>query len=63
MSIGTIIKEKRIAIGLTQQELADLVNVDQSFICQIERGTKIPTLLLGKEIAKVFKCKIDDLVN
>ena len=63
MNIGKIIKEKRTASGLTQKELADLVNVDQSFICQIERGTKTPTLPLGKELAKVFKCTIDELVN
>lgn len=63
MNIGETIKEKRLAYGLTQKELADFINVYQSFICQIERGTKTLTLPLGKEIAKVFDCTIDELVN
>lgn len=52
MSVGANIKAKRIELNLTQRELAHRVNVDPSMICQIERGTKMPTLPLGKEIAR-----------
>lgn len=62
MSIGTNIKERRLKCGFTQKELAERVNVDQSMICQIERGTKTPTLPLGKEIAEVLGCNLDALV-
>ena len=55
MSVGTNIREKRRALDMTQKELAEKVNVDQSMICQIERGTKAPSLPLSIEIAEALK--------
>ena len=57
MSVGANIKAKRTALNLTQRELAQRVNVDPSMICQIERGTKMPTLPLGKEIADALQAQ------
>ncbi|GAA6514587.1 hypothetical protein K370107A2_15900 [Merdimmobilis hominis] len=62
MSVGANIKAKRTALNLTQRELAQRVNVDPSMICQIERGTKMPTLPLGKEIADALGCTIEELI-
>lgn len=62
MSIGANIKDRRLALGMTQKELAEKVNVDQSMICQIERGTKSPSLPLGKEIADALKCDLESLL-
>lgn len=58
LSIGTNIKAKRIEAGMTQKALAERVNVDQSMICQIERGTKSPTLALSVEIAAALGCDV-----
>ncbi len=63
MSIGGNIKELRLKRALTQKELAEMVNVDQSMICSIERGSKAPSLPLGKEIADALCCKIEDLLK
>lgn len=63
MSIGGTIREKRIALEMTQKELADKVKVEQSMICQIERGTKAPSLPLSVEIAAALNCSIEDLVS
>ena len=62
-NIAENIIRRRTAAGLTQMQLADKVGVAQSMICQIERGTKVPTIPLGKQIAKALKCKIDDLAE
>lgn len=62
MSIGKNIKRIREDIGLTQQELALKVGVSQPMIGQIEREAKIPTMLLGKEIADVLNCSVEDLI-
>ena len=48
---------------MTQKQLAEKVFVDQSMICQIERGTKTPSLPLGKEIADALGCNVDDLLK
>jgi len=61
MSIGECIKEKRIASGFSQDGLAKMVGIKQPMIAQIERGTKIPSMLLGKSIAQALKCEIKDL--
>ncbi len=63
MSIGENIKEIRKKVGMSQKDLASAVGVSIPMICQIERGTKSVTLLLGAEIAKVLKCDMNDLVG
>lgn len=61
MNIGANIKARRLALNMTQKELAEMVNVDQSMICQIERGTKTLSLPLGMEIATVLGCDVKEL--
>ena len=40
MSVGENIKKRREAKGLSQAELAGAIGVGQSYLSQIERGTK-----------------------
>lgn len=63
MSIGENIKARREAVGMTQTRLADAVGVSVPMICQIERGTRVPTLPLGAQIAACLGCRIDDLLE
>ena len=61
MSIGEFIRMKRLEAGYTQSALAEKVGIGQSMIAQIERGGKIPSMLLGKAIAQALECSILDL--
>ncbi len=63
MSIGENIKARRAAAGMTQARLAEAVGVSVSMICQIERGTKVPSLPLGAQIAACVGCKLEDLIE
>ena len=63
MSLSENIKDKRIKKSFTQEQFAEKVGVGRSMIAQIERGTKIPNMILGKEIARVLECSMDDLVR
>ena len=63
MNIGEKVKEKRIEADVTQATLAEMVDVAQSMICQIERGTKMPTLPLAKQIADALGCNIQDFLD
>ena len=63
MSVGANIKAQRMANNMTQKELAEKVHVEQSMICQIERGTKVPTLPLSMDIAAALGCDIGDLAK
>ncbi len=42
--LGQILKETRLAAGLTQEELAHAAGVDRSYISQLERDLKSPTI-------------------
>jgi transcriptional regulator with XRE-family HTH domain len=63
VSIGENIKRIRTDRKMSQTELAKEICVSQPMICQLERGTKVPTLPLGKAIADVLGCSIDDLLG
>ncbi len=61
MSIGENIKRLRGEKNITQYQLAESVGVSQSLIAQFERGSKVPNMLMGKEIAKALKCNFESL--
>lgn len=63
MNIGENVRKKRIACRLTQQQLAEIVGVAAATICQIERGTKTLSMPLGKQIADVLNCTLDNLIE
>lgn len=63
MSVGENIRARREAAGLSQAYVAALAGISQAMLCQIERGTKNPSLQVSKEISAVLCCKIDDLFN
>ena len=40
MDIGTIIKEARLKIGMSQKDLATQIGCDVSFLCKVEKNEK-----------------------
>ena len=62
MSVAENIVRMRISKSMTQVELAEAVGVTQSMIGQIERGSRIPTVVLANEIAKALGYKIQDVI-
>lgn len=63
MSIGQRIAERRIRLGYSQRLLADKVGISQSMVTAIERGSRIPTMILGAKIAKELHCSILDFLD
>lgn len=63
LSLGENIKTRRKGKGLSQEELAGRVLVSTPMICQIERGTRNPSLQLGKAIADALGCTMDELLS
>lgn len=62
MNVGRNIRNLREHRGITQVQLAEKVGITQAMLCQIERGTKNPSLQVGAEIAKSLSCKVEDLL-
>lgn len=62
MNVGQNIKRIREACGMTQAELARRAQTSQAMICQIERGTKRPSLPLSAQIADVLRCDVHEFL-
>jgi transcriptional regulator with XRE-family HTH domain len=60
-TFGQVLKEKRLAAGLTLQELSDKTGVSLSSISLWERERRIPNIYLACDIADVFGCTVDEL--
>lgn len=61
--IGSRIKQKRKALNLTQENLAEKLSVSVGYVSQVERGiTKISLDLLG-EISDILGCDVAELVT
>lgn len=59
----TRIKELREEKGLTQQQLADIVDVTRQTILFLEKGKYNPSLRLAWTIAQAFKRNIEDVFS
>ncbi|MFC5591756.1 helix-turn-helix transcriptional regulator [Sporosarcina soli] len=56
-----LIKEKRTEMGLTQDDLSELLEVSRQTIISLEKGRYNPSLVLAFKLAKLFKCLIEDI--
>lgn len=46
---------------MTQQELSNEANVSRKSINAIENGIYVPSTVLALKIAKILKCKVEDI--
>lgn len=63
VTIELRIKQFRESNGLTQQELADKINVDRTTLSQYETGKRVPDIYVLWDIADVLDLSLDDLVK
>jgi len=61
MIVETKIKECRIKLNLTQEQLANAVNVRRETIVFLEQGKYMPSLKLAYDVSKVLKKSIEKL--
>ena len=61
MATGEIIKQKREAKGLTQQQLADKLGMSLNFIGKIEVGFDHPSLYTLIDISNCLEIPLKDL--
>lgn len=55
------LKKYRLLAGLTQDELAALVNVRRETIVRLEKGKYNPSLKLAVSLSKAVKTPIEDI--
>jgi transcriptional regulator with XRE-family HTH domain len=59
--LGEVIRQQRVAIPLTLQELANLADVSPSHLGRIERGERFPSARILRKIARPMGFKEDEL--
>lgn len=56
------LKERRLAAGLTQSEVAKRLNVDQGAVSNWERGINLPTRKYREPLAELYGVTVDELL-
>ncbi len=52
------LREKR---GLTQKQVAELLNVNKNYISMLENGTRNPSDKMKEKLSVVYKCSVADI--
>lgn len=61
--IGQAIAKYRQASGLTQAQLAEILDMSNDAVSRMERGKTTPTVLLLVELSEIFHCEVADLLT
>ena len=62
-TIGLKIKERRQSLGITQEFIAGVLNVNPSHISNIECGRANPSLTALIKIANALECSVDYFIS
>ena len=60
---GKAVKELRLKKAMSQQQLADACGLDISYVGQIERGHRNPTLGAMQGLASILGVKMSELLK
>ena len=58
---GYAVKNRREAAGLTQEELAEKAGIHRTYLSEIERGTRNPSLVNIERLAAALSVSLPDL--
>lgn len=54
------IKEKRKAMGITQYELAEMLDVEDKYISRLETGTSTPSFALLEKLSNILNINLSE---
>jgi transcriptional regulator with XRE-family HTH domain len=61
LAFGRRVRERRVALGLSQEDLAERADLDRTYISGIERGLRNVSLLNITRLASALRVKVRDL--
>jgi transcriptional regulator with XRE-family HTH domain len=61
--LGGGIRKYRKLAGLTQEKLAERIDINPVYMGQIERGYRVPTVDVLLRIARSLKVRLSDIVS
>lgn len=60
---GTVVRRHRQRLGISQEKLAERAKLDRTYISQIERGVKSPSLKALVALAKALDVQLHKLIR
>lgn len=62
-AFGEAVRARRRELGLSQEELGFEAELHRTYVSQLERGLKSPSLATIEQLAQVLKTKPSDLIR
>ncbi len=62
-SFGRAVRSKRIALGITQEKLAELADLHPTYISMVERAVRSPTLEVCNKLANALEIELSALIS
>ena len=59
--IGEAIRSLRLELRMSQEELAEASGTHRTYVSQLERGTRNPTVTVLARLARALKVELPDL--
>ena len=60
---GKRVRERRLSWGLSQEKLANLADVDRTYLPDIENGKRNVSLVVAEKIAKALNIPLKELLD
>jgi DNA-binding XRE family transcriptional regulator len=60
---GAVVRRRRVAAGLTQEGLADAAGLHRTYISLLERGLRMPSILVVKQLARAMSTSMASLMK
>jgi transcriptional regulator with XRE-family HTH domain len=61
-TIGRTLAHRRDVRGLTQEQVAEILQIGTEAVSRMERGITMPTVQRLVELAEIYQCGIDELL-
>ncbi|CBN53911.1 MULTISPECIES: helix-turn-helix transcriptional regulator [Kamptonema] len=62
-ALGHLVRQRRTALGISQEELGLRANLDRTYISGVERGVRNPSLTALTSLAKGLDLTVSNLLN
>ena len=61
-AVGVAIRNRRTAMGLSQEKLGEVAGLDRTYISGVERGVRNPTISSLGRIAAALECNLSEIL-
>lgn len=62
VAFGKAVKIRRVELGVTQDDVAELAGFSRRFLSGVEQGSKVASLRSIERLATALSCKSSDLL-